>query len=108
MIVIADGDIIKNAFNYRQNFAYPLGYDRYTNTMYANKTFILNAINYLCGDEDYMEARSREIKIRKLNVAKVKDQRPTFQVLNTAVPIALVVIAGVVITIVRKNRYKKK
>ena len=108
MIVIADGDIIKNAFNYRQNFAYPLGYDRYTNTMYANKTFILNAINYLCGDEDYMEARSREIKIRKLNVAKVKDQRPTFQVLNTAVPIALLVIAGVVITLVIKNRYKKK
>ena len=67
MIVISDGDIIKNAFNYRQNYPYPLGYDKYTNTMYANKTFILNAINYLCGDEDYMESRSREIKIQKLN-----------------------------------------
>lgn len=108
MIVISDGDVIKNAFNYKQNFPYPLGYDKYTNILYANKTFILNAINYLCGDEDYMESRSREIKIRKLNVAKIKENRSMYQVLNTVVPIVIVILAGVVIMIVRKNRYKKK
>lgn len=108
MIVISDGDIIKNAFNYRQNYPYPLGYDKYTNTMYANKTFILNAINYLCGDEDYMESRSREIKIRKLNVAQIKENRLMYQVINTVVPIVIVIISGVTIVLIRKNRYKKK
>lgn len=108
MIVISDGDIIKNAFNYRQNYPYPLGYDKYTNTMYANKTFILNAINYLCGDEDYMESRSREIKIRKLNVAQIKENRLAYQVINIVVPIVIVIIGGVAIVLIRKNRYKKK
>lgn len=108
MIVISDGDIIKNAFNYRQNYPYPLGYDKYTNTMYANKTFILNAINYLCGDEDYMELRSREIKIRKLNVAQIKENRLMYQVINTVVPIVIVIVSGVAIVLIRKNRYKKK
>lgn len=108
MIVISDGDIIKNAFNYRQNYPYPLGYDKYTNTMYANKTFILNAINYLCGDEDYMESRSREIKIRKLNVAQIKENRLMYQVINTVVPIVIVIVSGVAIVLIRKNRYKKK
>ncbi len=108
MIVISDGDIIKNAFNYRQNYPYPLGYDKYTNTMYANKTFILNAINYLCGDEDYMESRSREIKIRKLNVAQIKENRLAYQVINVVVPIVIVIISGVTILLIRKNRYKKK
>lgn len=108
MIVISDGDIIKNAFNYRQNYPYPLGYDKYTNTMYANKTFILNAINYLCGDEDYMESRSREIKIRKLNVAQIKENRLMYQVINTVVPIVIVIVNGVAIVLIRKNRYKKK
>lgn len=108
MIVISDGDIIKNAFNYRQNYPYPLGYDKYTNTMYANKTFILNAINYLCGDEDYMESRSREIKIRKLNVAQIKENRLAYQVINILVPIVIVIIGGVAILLIRKNRYKKK
>lgn len=108
MIVISDGDIIKNAFNYRQNYPYPLGYDKYTNTMYANKIFILNAINYLCGDEDYMESRSREIKIRKLNVAQIKENRLMYQVINTVVPIVIVIVSGVAIVLIRKNRYKKK
>lgn len=108
MIVISDGDIIKNAFNYRQNYPYPLGYDKYTNTMYANKTFILNAINYLCGDEDYMESRSREIKIRKLNVAQIKENRLAYQVINVVVPIVIVIVSGVAIVLIRKNRYKKK
>ena len=108
MIVVSDGDIIKNAFNYKQNYPYPLGYDKYTNIMYANKTFILNAINYLCGDEDYMESRSREIKIRKLNVAKIKENRTMYQVVNIVVPIGIVILGGVVIMFVRKNRYKKK
>ncbi len=108
MIVISDGDMIKNAYNFRQNFPYPLGYDRYTNTMYANKNFILNAINYLCGDEEYLETRTREIKIRKLHVAEIKEKRLLFQILNIAIPVGIVVLGGVVIFIARKYRFQKK
>ena len=48
------------------------------------------------------------IKIRKLNVAKIKENRTMYQVVNIVVPIGIVILGGVVIMFVRKNRYKKK
>ena len=108
MIVVADGDMIKNRFNYKNNFAYPLGYDNWTGTMYANKNFILNAINYLCGDEDILELRSREIKLRKMNQMDIRDQRLKYQLINTIVPIAVVLIAGIAIVFVRKRKNVKR
>lgn len=108
MIVIADGDIIKNRYNYEEQSGYPLGYDAYTQTMYANKEFLLNAINYLTGDEEMMSTRSRSIKLRKLDVMKSKQQRTLYQWTNLLLPLAMVAAAGVAITLTRKNRYKKR
>ena len=108
MIVISDGDIIKNRYNYEEGSGYPLGYDYYTNTMYANKELLLNAINYLAGDEDYMEARSRTLKLRKLNVIKLREQRTAYQVLNVGLPALLVLVAAAVILPVRKMRNQRR
>ncbi|MBO7542165.1 MAG: hypothetical protein J6T33_10970, partial [Bacteroidales bacterium] len=107
MIVIADGDMIRNRFNYKYNQPYPLGYDNYTRTMYANKNLILNAVNYLCGDEDVLQLRSREIKLRKLEPMSVKENRLKYQLINILVPIFILVIAGFVILFVRRWRNKK-
>ncbi len=107
MIVIADGDMIRNRFNYQYNQPYPLGYDNWTRTMYANKNLILNAVNYLCGDEDVLNLRSREVKLRKLNAMSVKEQRLRYQLINILLPVAILALAGVVIVIVRRFRNKK-
>ncbi|MBO4741569.1 MAG: gliding motility-associated ABC transporter substrate-binding protein GldG [Bacteroidales bacterium] len=107
MIVIADGDIIRNRFNYQYNQPYPLGYDNYTRTMYANKNLILNAVNYLCGDEDVLQLRSREIKLRKLDPMSVKENRLRYQLINIIVPILILVLAGAVILLVRRFRNVK-
>lgn len=107
MIVISDGDMIKNRFNYEDMTNYPLGYDYYTQTMYANKEFILNAINYLAGDEQLLETRMRDITLRKLNVMKVKERRTSYQILNVVIPVILVIVAGVVIVMLRKRRFQK-
>ena len=108
MIVIADGDMIRNRFNFQNNMVYPLGYDNYTQTMYANKNFILNAINYLCGDEDILSLRTREIKLRKLNEMEIKENRAKYQIINIVAPVLLLAIAAVVILFVRRNRNVKK
>ena len=50
IIVIADGDVIRNDF--ANNQPLPLGYDKYTREMFGNKEFLINCVNYLSGDED--------------------------------------------------------
>ena len=108
MIVISDGDIIKNRFNYKDATGYPLGYDFYTETMYANKELLLNCVDYLVGEEGSIASRSRDIKIRKLNVMKVKEERTKYQLLNILLPIGIIIAAGVVIFFVRRNQFKVK
>ncbi len=108
MIVFSDGDIIKNRFNYNDGTTYPLGYDFYTETMYANKELLLNCIDYLVGEEGSIASRSRSIKIRKLDVMKVKENRTGYQLLNIILPSGLIILAGIVIIIIRRKQYRKK
>lgn len=106
MIIISDGDIIKNRYNYQEMSGYPLGYDYYTQTMYANKDLILNAVNYLVGDVDMMTTRSRSIELRKLDAMKIQKQRTIYQILNLILPACLIMAAGGVIYVVRRRKYK--
>jgi gliding-associated putative ABC transporter substrate-binding component GldG len=107
MIVISDGDIIKNRFDARNDRIYPTGFDSYTGTLYANKSLLLNAVNYLVGDEGLMDSRGRHITLRKLDENKVNNRRTTYQIINILVPLLLLGIAGAAITIVRRNKYRK-
>lgn len=108
MIVISDGDMIKNRFSYKDNSSYPLGYDYYSQTMYANKQFLLNAIDYLAGNEDVLATRGRDVKLRKMNVMKIKENRAFYQWLNIAAPVLLVLIGGGVYVLVRRRRLRVK
>lgn len=109
MIVVSDGDIIRNGTKLSEQGMYPLplGYDKYTDVMFANKTFILNAINYLAGDEAMIDARPRNIAIRRLDVAKVKNQRAFYQFANIFYPVLLVLALAAIVIGVRFFKYKK-
>ncbi|MBQ9311714.1 MAG: gliding motility-associated ABC transporter substrate-binding protein GldG [Bacteroidales bacterium] len=103
MIVIADGDIIKNDF--RQNKVVPLGYDIYNNQMFGNKEFLVNCVDYLCGNKDIIPLRNRDVVIRRLDMAKVEREKTGWQLFNMLVPLGIIAVAGTVITIIRKRRY---
>ena len=107
MIVISDGDIIKNRFDADKELAYPVGYDSYTRTLYANKELLLNAVNYLVGDEGLMDSRSRSVTLRKLDENKARERRSFYQIINIIVPLLLLGAAAGVITIIRKKKYRK-
>ncbi|MEK6614566.1 MAG: gliding motility-associated ABC transporter substrate-binding protein GldG, partial [Bacteroidota bacterium] len=96
MIVVADGDIIKNVVQHSTNRVYPLGYDIYSKQTYGNKNFILNAVNHLCDDSGLLEVRSRELKLRMLDRKKVTEEKFKWQAMNTALPILLVIVFGIV------------
>ncbi len=108
MIVVADGDIIRNQFHVPQGYPLPLGFDQYTRRTFGNKDFILNAISYLADETGLVSIRSRELKNRLLDPQKVKDDKLFWQITNTVVPVLLVVIFGILLTVIRKRTYARK
>ena len=108
MIVVADGDIIRNQIDIKTGKPYPLGYDKYVDVTYANKEFIENAITYLVEGNGSVDIRSREVKARLLDTQKVNNQRTLWQLVNTVVPVLLIVVLGFVLAMVRKAKYSRK
>ena len=116
MIVIADGDIIRNQLaqldyakknNKRIGSPLPLGYDQYTNITYGNKQFIDNAITYLIEGEGLINIRSRELKIRLLDINKINGNPMMWQIINVVLPSAVMIILGIILAILRKKKYNK-
>ena len=108
MIVVADGDIIRNQIDIRTRRPLPLGFDQYTQNTYANKEFIENAISYLVDGEGLIDIRSRELKVRLLDMTKIEQERTKWQVINTLLPIAIIIALGFVMALIRKKKYSKK
>ncbi len=104
-IVIADGDIIRNQLNADRTKYAKLGYDRYTNKTYGNKDFLLNCINYLCGDEQLIGARAKSFKIRLLDHKKIEQQKTLTQFVVIFCPLLLVLVFGLLQLYLRKRKY---
>jgi ABC-2 type transport system permease protein len=105
MIVVSDGDIIRNHFSRGSGQVFPLGYDGYSGQTFGNKKFVLNCIDYLCDDSGILELRNREIALRLLNKDKVKEERTQWQLINIVVPILVVIVFGFINTAVRRRKY---
>lgn len=105
MIVISDGDAIRNDIDYRSQKKLPLGYDKYTNQTYGNKNFLLNCVNYLCDDSGLIGVRARELTLRLLDKKKLKNERLKWQLMNTGLPLLALVVFGIIYNIRRKRKY---
>jgi len=105
IIVVADGDIIRNEINPKTNVPFDLGFDPYLQAEFANKDFIMNSLAYLIDDNDLILTRNKEILIRPLDKIKAEEQRLTWQIVNLVVPILLVVVYGLIRQYLRKRKY---
>jgi ABC-2 type transport system permease protein len=103
MIVVSDGDVIRNEV--KQGQAVPLGMDLYMRQMFGNKNFILNCVNYLCDDSGLISVRSREIKLRLLDKKKVKNDELNWKIVNTVVPLLLIIVFGICRFYLRRKKY---
>ena len=107
MIMVADGDVIRNEVSWGSGNPEPLtlGLDRYTMQTFGNKDFLVNCINYLVDDNGLIEMRSRELKPRLLDQTRIKEQRTLWQVVNTLLPVVLIILAGVTWNALRRRHY---
>ena len=72
IIVIADGNIAENQVD--KGSPLELGFDKWTNNFYANKTFLQNCVHHLMGNSQLLEIRNKEVEISFLDPKKVANQ----------------------------------
>ena len=106
MLVISDGDVVKNQLQQGQPLA--LGFDRFTGTTYGNREFLLNAVNYLLDDRGLLNIRSKEVKIAFLDPEKVEESKGFWQVMNILLPLGLLALFAGLFGLVRKRKYTRK
>lgn len=105
MLVVSDGDIIRNQIHISQRRPLPLGFDQYTRRQFGNRDFLLNAVNYLCDDSGLISVRSREVKLRLLDEVRIKNQKILWQTFNTLAPVVMVLLIGFTRLYLRKRKY---
>ncbi|WP_426430207.1 gliding motility-associated ABC transporter substrate-binding protein GldG [Winogradskyella sp. HB-48] len=102
VVIISDGDVIKN--DVRQRRPLELGID-YRGFVYGNKEFLLNTINYLLDDTGLINIRAKEIRVAYLDSDRIKEEQSTWQLLNIALPLALLGLFGFAFNVFRKKKY---
>lgn len=107
MIIVADGDVIRNEVSVRADRIIPLtlGQDRYTQQTYGNKEFILNAVHYLAEETSLVEIRSRTLTLRLLDKTKIINEKFKWQLINTVLPVLILVLFGLVNWYFRKRKF---
>jgi gliding-associated putative ABC transporter substrate-binding component GldG len=105
MIVISDGDVIKNQID--KGVPLELGFDKWTNNLYGNKDFMMNCVNYLLDDTGLINIRSKDVDLPLLDKEKVYQNYTWAQLITIGLPIAIVFVFGLLFTYLRKRAYSK-
>lgn len=106
MIVISDGDVIKNDLD--KNFQpMELGYDKWTNKLYGNKEFMMNCVNYLLDDSGLINIRNKQVNLPILDKEKVYANYTVSQFITVGLPIVILAVFGLVFVLLRKRKYAR-
>ncbi|TXF88390.1 gliding motility-associated ABC transporter substrate-binding protein GldG [Neolewinella aurantiaca] len=106
MVVIADGDILSNPVI--KNQTYSMGYNIWQRFTYANKPFILNAIEYLLDPEGVISARGKDVKLRLLDREAALADSFKWQTINILVPLFILALFGLIFNLLRRRKYARK
>jgi gliding-associated putative ABC transporter substrate-binding component GldG len=105
VIVVGDGDFVRNDINPRNGMPQELGKDIISGQVFANERIVLNMAAYLMDQNGLVTTRNKEIDARPLNKEKVKNERTKWQVINLALPLLLIIIFGIVLSWLRRRKY---
>ncbi len=107
MIVVSDGDVARNEMDPETNKIIPLGYNRFEKYQFANKEFLVNAVEYLLDEGGIIAARGKEVRLRLLDAARAREEKLFWQLLNIPLPLVLVVVFGLVYNYIRRRRFAR-
>ena len=113
VLVTGDGDWVLNGFSSKAPLEmgvnpYLARYAEMANQQppkFANKDFLLNAIEYLTDESGIMGARNKKFVARILDPKRLEANKTAWQWLNIGLPIVLVLLAGAIFQWQRKRRF---
>lgn len=103
-VVISDADIVTNAVS-NTTGPLPMGQVPFEEYRFANREFFLNCVDYLVSNNGLFQARNKDVTLRVLDKRKVAEQRTTWQLVNIALPIVVILLFGAVYQWRRKQQY---
>lgn len=106
MIVISDGDVIKNQLD-KNLFPVELGYDQRTGNLYDNKDFLMNCVNYVLDDNGLINIRSKDLDLPLLDKEKVYENYTFTQFITIGLPMIILTLFGFLFTFIRKRKYSR-
>ena len=108
MLVVADGDIIKNDIDSKNNIPLELGFDKWTSKYYDNKSFLQNALNYLLDDTEFLSLRNKKVQLAFLDKQKVAESVNSWQIKVFVYPLLLLILVMLsVLYFYRKKNIRK-
>ena len=108
MLVVADGDIIKNDIDSKNNIPLELGFDKWTSKYYDNKSFLQNALNYLLDDTEFLSLRNKKVQLAFLDKQKVAESVSSWQIKVFVYPLLLLILLMLsVLYFYRKKNIRK-
>ena len=105
IIVVADGDVVRNDVNPRNSQPQQLGFDPLTQYTFANEDLLRNMMAYLTDENGLIKARNKEVMIRPLDKEKIRNNRTYWQSINLILPLIVVLLLGLLISYSRKKKY---
>lgn len=106
MIIISDGDLIRNQLD-KNLQPLELGYEQRSGILYDNKDFLMNCVNYLLDDKGLINIRSKDFDLALLDKEKVFENYTSTQILCIGLPILILSVFGFIFTFIRKRKYSK-
>ena len=105
IVIISDGDLIRNDFDIETGQPLDIGVDPYAEQTFANGELVTRLLGYLTDEDGLVHVRSKEIKIRPLDLIKVKEEKIKWQVINVVAPLVLIFLLGFLKYYFRKRKF---
>ena len=105
MAIFSDGNMAENQLD--KGNPLELGYDKWTNNLYANKQLLQNTVHYLMGENKRLILRSKEIRLAFLDQTLVREEKQRLQTKVFALPLALLALLGLICRLFRRRAYRQ-
>jgi ABC-2 type transport system permease protein len=97
IIVAASDELIIN----------PLGYDRYSQTQFANTEFILNAVDFLTDNTGMSSLKNKSLQLQLLNKQALQQDRNRIIFINIVLPPLVLLLVFLGLSWIRKRKYTR-
>lgn len=103
MIVFSSGTIAENQVDNGQPLE--LGYDKWTNNFYFNKTFLQQSIHYLMGSEELLNIKAKSIALPRFDIDKVKKFSGGLKLGLLLIPLLILLFFGGLLYLLRIRKF---